>query len=225
MKLIRSRIFRFTFVTAILATLAILFLRGRDPSFLSFHRPSVGEAAMDREIDELDFEVLPIAQAVALISQKAGVRIAVEDGALDGDADTVITLHVHRAGLGAILDDVCRQAYRRVDYFPTPDGVEISTMPGGASPCYLDVCDLRKTVSRGPMPASQTKQEPGDYTVTIREYPEILRCISRSRAVGKLPQRPRRASFGRCFRTASILASPFDRWADSSRSALAIGCP
>jgi hypothetical protein len=137
------RIFRFLFVAVILATVTILFLRGRDPAFLDFHRRTPSEVAWNRVIKLINFRQLPLWKALDELSSAAGIKI--ECDAPMAAYGNKIDLHAEQITLG----DAVRRLLAEVGPAEAltceldDDRIRIGYAHAMAEPLYVDEYVLR----------------------------------------------------------------------------------
>jgi hypothetical protein len=150
-------ILRFLFAAAVVATLAILIIRGRDPSFLNFHRPSLGEAALDRQIGRVDFQMVPVKDAIEQLGSRAGIHIQLDDSFLKSRvAEGSFEFSVDHVTLGEALGQIFYyQTDGEVSYFSEGDRIRLSGRAASA-PRYVGEYPL--------------KDFAGDSTPTIRGH-------------------------------------------------------
>jgi len=108
MKLPTRHIFRFLIAAVIAATLAILILRGRDPSFLNFRtRPHPETELLGKMLLRVEFHETPFHQAVADLGRLAGVRIEFDETvARTSDYLHPVNFSADHITLGDALSDV-----------------------------------------------------------------------------------------------------------------------
>jgi hypothetical protein len=133
-------ILRLLIAKAIVATLAILIIRGRDPAFLSFHERSPAEIALSRVIKRVNFQHMPIRQAIDTLGKAANIKIEADD------ADGWTSLYDHNASLSAeqiTLGDALREllvsaSNDHLYCFAEGDRIRIGIGGSGTGPKYVD---------------------------------------------------------------------------------------
>jgi hypothetical protein len=101
-------ILRFLLAAAIVATLTILIIRGRDPTFLSFRtRPHPETELLGKMIVRVEFHETPFHQAVADLGRQAGVRIEFDEAVTRArDYDRPVNFSADHITLGDALTDL-----------------------------------------------------------------------------------------------------------------------
>jgi hypothetical protein len=134
------RVARFAVTLACTATLTILIIRGRDPTFLNFHQRSPAEIALSRVIKRVNFQRIPFYQAIDTLSQAAGIKIECDD------AITSVSPYYHNVSLTAeqiTLGDALRELLvsasdDQLHGFPEGDRIRVGDAGSAAEAVYVD---------------------------------------------------------------------------------------
>jgi hypothetical protein len=140
MKHRKGHILRLLLSPAIVATLTILILRGHDPSFASFHTRSPAEKSLARVIKHANFQWEPFYQAVAELSQAAGIKIECDDDVtFTGAYYRTVYLADDQITLGDALHElIAWRSESQLNWFPDGDRIRICLAKTGAEPMYVD---------------------------------------------------------------------------------------
>jgi len=145
-----ARLARLAITLACTAALTILVIRGRDPTFLSFHKHSPAEIALSRVIKRVNFQRIPFYQAIDTLSQAAGIKIECDD------AITSVSPYYHDVSLRAdqiTLGDALRELLvsasdDQLHCFPEGDRIRVGDAGSAAEAMYVDEYMLPELVVR-----------------------------------------------------------------------------
>jgi hypothetical protein len=188
-------ILRSLFITAIVATLTILILRGRDPTFLSFHNRSPAEIALSRVIKRVNFQRIPFYQAIDTLSQAAGIKIECDDeDALPSAYHHSATLSAEQITLGDALRELLVSASDdELHCFAEGDRIRIGYREASAGPMYVD-----EYVLPGVALSPEVTSVGGLFSGTSRSALPLLDDYGRSDALDMLLFRTDRTRMSDC---------------------------
>jgi hypothetical protein len=135
-----ARLARLIFTAASVALLIVLFIRGRHPTFLSFHVQSPTEKALARVIDKVEIRHKPFYDAVDDVCHAAGLKVECDDS-INADATYYANVYLvaDHITLGEALHRLLpAEVQSHINFLPADGAIRLLHPDTIAQPFYLD---------------------------------------------------------------------------------------